>query len=394
MVADLLAVLGPALAGDGPAIAPVAADAGSEQIRAMLRVDVPLERDDIAAVLPTSGSSGEPKGVLVPGSALLHSARATLDRLGGPGRWLLALPPARVAGLQVLVRSLVAGNLPVLMPGRFTPEAFCTATAELTGAGAGAAAAGGRFYTALVPTQVQRLLDAGPEAIGALRSYHSVLVGGGPCSDGLLDRAAAAGVRLVTTYGMTETCGGCVYDGRPLDGVSVDLAPEPAEGTAGGRIRIAGPVVCAGYRLRPDLAAEALVDGWHLTGDRGRFLPDGRLEVLGRLDDIVVSGGVNVPLPAVERAVASYPGVVEAAAVGVPDPRWGARVVAYVVVRPGTPPLSLGQLRDHVAREHPRTYAPQEVFVIDALPTLPSGKLDRAALLRPATAGGPVLPTS
>ena len=368
-VADLLAALRAALDGDGPTIAPVAAGPEGDQIRAVLQVDVPVERDDIAVVLPTSGSSGEPKGALLPASALLHSARATLDRLGGPGRWVLALPPTRVAGLQVLVRSLVAGTVPVAMGGRFTPEAFRAATDELA-----VEPAGGRRYTALVPTQLVRLLDAGPSAVAALVSYDAVLVGGGASPAGLVERARAAGVEVVTTYGMTETCGGCVYSGRPLDGVSVDLEP------ASGRVRIGGPVVFAGYRLRPDLTARALADGWHVTEDLGRWDATGALEILGRVDDMAVSGGVNVPLLAVEHAVASFPGIAEAAAVGVPDPEWGARVVAYVVLRPGASSPVLADVRAHVAAAHPRAYAPRELVVVDALPVLPSGKLDRLAL--------------
>ncbi|MEQ4208071.1 AMP-binding protein [Actinopolymorpha sp. B9G3] len=371
-VTHLQDALAAALAGGGPAVAPVSAGGGVEQIRSMLRTDEPLERDDIAVVLPTSGSTGEPKGVLLPASALLHSARATLERLGGPGVWTLALPVSRIAGLQVLVRSLAAGTMPVPLVGRFTPEAFRAATAALPAVGSV------RRYTALVPTQLVRLLDAGPVAVDALRTYDAVLLGGAASAPALLQRARDAGVRVVTTYGMTETCGGCVYDGRPLDGVRVDLSLAAG---GHGRVRIGGPVVFAGYRLRPDLTAAALADGWHVSDDLGRWGGDGRLEILGRLDDVVVSGGVNVPLLAVERAVASVPGIAEVAAVGLPDPEWGTRVVAYVVLRPGATPPSLADVRAVVAARHPRAYAPREVIVVDALPLLPSGKLDRAALL-------------
>ncbi|GAA2758681.1 AMP-binding protein [Actinopolymorpha rutila] len=373
-VDGLLALLADRLDGNGPAPAPLAPGPEREQILTILRTDLPLERDDIAVVLPTSGSTGEPKGALLPGSALLHSARATLDALGGPGRWLLALPPTRVAGLQVLVRSLVAGTTPVVMPGRFTVEAFTAATSRLGSGSPGGSGPSGRRYTALVPTQLGRLLDAGPEAVDALRSYDAVLAGGGASSAALLERARSAGVRVVTTYGMTETCGGCVYDGRPLAGVELDIDE------VSGLVRIGGATVFAGYRRRPDLTAAALVDGRHLTSDLGRLRPDGTLEILGRADDVVVSGGVNVPLLAVERAVASCPGVAEAAAVGVPDAEWGSRVRAYVVLRPGADAPALADVRDHVSAAHPRAYAPREVVVVDALPLLPSGKVDRSAL--------------
>jgi O-succinylbenzoic acid--CoA ligase len=403
MVADLITALGDRFAGDGPALAPVTTGPERDQIRTMLRTDVPLERGDIAVVLPTSGSTGEPKGAMLTGTALLHSARATLDRLGGSGRWVLALPPTRVAGLQVLVRSLVAGTAPVPVAGAFTVEAFRAATARLAESDARQGTdsdVGMRRYTALVPTQLVRLLDAGPEAVASLASYDAVLVGGGASSTALLRRARAAGVSVLTTYGMTETCGGCVYDGRPLDGVSVRIDQDgspgldegagdgPGEDTSVGLVRIGGEVVFAGYRLRPDLSAAGLVDGWHVTSDLGRLRPDGRLEILGRADDVVVSGGVNVPLQAVERAVASCPGVAEAAAVGVPDAEWGSRVVAYVVLRPGATAPALAEVRDQVSAGHPRAYAPRQVVVVGALPLLPSGKIDRQALRSTAVSAG------
>ncbi len=379
-VDGLLVLLANRLGSDGPALAPLAPGPEREQILTLLRTDLPLERDDIAVVLPTSGSTGEPKGALLPAAALLHSARATLDALGGPGRWLLALPPTRVAGLQVLVRSLVAGTTPVVMPGRFSVEAFTAATSRLGSdgsdgsGGSGGSGSSGRRYTALVPTQLGRLLDGGAAAVDALRSYDAVLAGGGASSAALLDRARSAGIRVVTTYGMTETCGGCVYDGRPLAGVELDIDGER------GLVRIGGATVFAGYRRRPDLTEKALVDGRHLTSDLGRLRPDGTLEILGRADNVVVSGGVNVPLLAVERAVASCPGVAEAAAVGVPDAEWGSRVRAYVVLRPGAQAPALGDVRDRVSAAHPRAYAPRELVVVDALPLLPSGKVDRSAL--------------
>jgi O-succinylbenzoic acid--CoA ligase len=380
-VERLLASLGAALDGSGPALALLDASPERERLVSTLRVDLPLERDDVAAVVATSGSTGEPKAALLPATALLHSARATLDRLGGPGHWTLALPPTRVAGLQIVVRSLVAGTTPVPVVGRFDAEAFRVATERLV-----ATPGVRRRYTALVPTQLVRLLDAGPAVVAALAAYDAVLVGGAGCPPALVTRARQAGVRVVTTYGMTETCGGCVYDGWPLGGVTVHVDSADEQGV--GRVRIGGPVVFAGYRLRPDLTAAALVDGHHLTNDLGRLRPDGGLEILGRLDDVVISGGVNVPLQAVERAVASYPGVAEAGAVGVEDPEWGSKVVAYVVLRPGARPPALADLRDHVAATHPRAWAPREVVVVDSLPMLPSGKLDRSALARAAGSAG------
>ncbi|HEY6738083.1 MAG TPA: o-succinylbenzoate--CoA ligase [Actinopolymorphaceae bacterium] len=377
--ARVLRHLEPALAGTGPAVAPVACDlehATVDRAVTSLAPAEPLEAPGIAAVLTTSGSTGEPKGVLLSAAALRHSATATLARLGGPGQWLLALPVDRIAGLQILVRTIVGGSpAPELCTGdtgRFEPDAFVAATDRLT--------SGHRRYVSLVPTQLVRLLDSGPAAVEALRSYDAILVGGAAANATLLARARSERLRIVTTYGMTETCGGCVYDGTPLDGVSVGLDPQ-------GRIEIAGPVLFSGYRLRPDLTASALVNGRHVTADLGRIDEDGRLDVLGRSDDIVVSGGVNVPLPAVENTVAALPSVAEAAVVGVPDPVWGTRVVAYVVVGPGAEAPTLPQVREHVAGLHPRAFAPRRLVIVDALPLLSSGKVDRAALIEKAVNG-------
>jgi O-succinylbenzoic acid--CoA ligase len=157
-----------------------------------------------------------------------------------------------------------------------------------------------------------------------------------------------------------------VYDGVPLEGVSVELVD--------GRVRLRGPVVARGYRLRQDPAFDG--DAF-TTSDLGRLLPDGRLQVLGRADDVVVTGGEKVPPAAVEAAIEAHPSVVEAAVVGVPDEEWGERVVAYAVLRAA---LSLEQVRDHVAASLPRVFAPRELRVVDALPLLASGKVDRAAL--------------
>lgn len=356
------------LAGTGSAIAPLGTDPDPDGIRTALAPEQPLEQPDVAVVVPTSGSSGEPKPVLLTAAALRASANATHERLGGPGHWLLALPPTRIAGLQVLVRSLLAGSTPGVLLDGLEAERFAIATARLC-------ARGGRVYASLVPTQLRRLLDAGTVAIEALQAYDAVLLGGGAAPKALLERASEAHLDVVTTYGMTETCGGCVYDGQPLKDVEVRLDPD-------GRVRIGGPVVFSGYRGRPDLTAEALVDGWHVTQDLGRFDESGRLELLGRVDDVVISGGVNVALAVVERCVLELPEIAEAAVVGVPDPEWGTRVVAYVVPRDGAEPPSLQRVREHVAEQHPRAYAPKQLHVLAELPTLPSGKPDRVALAK------------
>ena len=350
---DLLPALAAALDG-GPAVVPSVAP----EVLAALRPDEPLEHDDVALVVPTSGSTGEPKGVLLTAGNLRASALATADRLGGAGQWLLAIPPTHVGGLQVLVRSLLAGTTPVGLPaGPFEPGAFVEATAQLTGP---------RRYVSLVPTQLRRLRTV--DGLDALRAYDAVLLGGAAAPPSLLAQVRDAGARVVTTYGMSETSGGCVYDGVPLDGVRVQVD--------GGRVRLGGPVVARGYRLRPDLTAAAFAGDVFTTRDLGR-LEGGVLTVLGRADDVVVSGGEKVAPLAVEAALETHPSVVEAAVTGVADEEWGARVVAVVVLRG---PLTLAQARDHVAATLPRAWAPRELREVEALPLLASGKLDRTAL--------------
>jgi len=355
--------LAAALDGTGPALLPLPTGGTRRPVLAALDPAQPLERDDVALVMPTSGSTGEPKGALLTADALRHSAQATHERLGGAGQWLLALPLTHVAGIAVLVRSLAARTRPEILDlyGGFDVGSFTTATARLHG--------DVRRYTSLVPTQLRRLLDAGAD----LTTYDAVLVGGAALSPELLERARGAGVRVLTTYGMTETCGGCVYDGRSLDGVDVATGSD-------GRVSIGGRVVFAGYRLRPDLTSAALVAGRHVTQDLGRWSPDGRLEVLGRADDVVVCGGVNVPAALVERVLSGHPSVATCAVVGVPDPEWGERVVAVVqpVVQSQAPTLE--ELRAYAADRLEPAAMPRQVVVLGMLPVLASGKPDKAAV--------------
>ena len=340
----------------------------SEAVRALAGW---LEReDDEPLVISTSGSTGTPKRVVLPRSAVLASVRATAARLGAEGAWLLALPATYVAGAQVVCRSLVAGHAPVLADEH---GSFAEATAALL-----RLAPEAERFTSLVPTQLHRMLEGGRDRatsddLWALRTFHTVLLGGGPIDPSLRRRAEAAGVRVVATYGMAETAGGCVYDGVPLDGVAVALG-------AAGRIRLAGPVLFEGYDGDPALTAEALVDGWFLTADAGRLDEDGRLQVLGRVDDVVVTGGVNVPGPAVAARLREHPDLAAAEVLGVPDEEWGRRLVAFVVARDPARVPSTQELRDWVAADRPRSWAPRQVVALDALPLLANGKPDRVAL--------------
>ena len=376
----LVELLAAALDGSGPAIAPL--DAGLPPARLAGLIDA-LGPDSVqdtggvtsarsgphegvaegtAVVIGTSGSTGVPKGVELSAAALRHSARASLDRVGArPGeRWLCCLPVTHVAGLAVLVRSLVSGTEPVL--------------AER--ADAGTVAASGCAHVSLVPTQLQRLLlQAGAHGATPLAGFSSVLLGGAATPPGLLDGARDVGVPVVTTYGMTETCGGCVYDGVPLAGVRAEVRDD-------GRIWLSGPVLFSGYRGGP----RAPADGWFRTGDLGLLDAEGRLAVRGRADDVINTGGHKVVPGEVAAALQSCPGVREVAVVGQPDPEWGERVVAVVVpADPGDPPAP-ELLRRHVRERLPRYAIPSRVVMVDAVPMLPSGKHDivrlRQELLR------------
>lgn len=340
-----------ALDGTGPAVLPVSPDpAEAARVIAALRPDEPLEDEEVCLVVPTSGSTGEPKGVLLTAASLQASGTAALERLGGPGQWLLAIPITHIGGLQVLLRSLALGEQPA------------TTFAQL---------GSGRRYCSLVPTQLRRLLVSTPDE---LASYDAILLGGAAAPPSLLAEAKAKGVTVVTTYGMSETSGGCVYDGLPLAGVTV---------TTGDRIVLSGAVVARGYRLRPDLTAESFDSRDHersfRTSDLGSLGPDGVLTVLGRADDLVVTGGEKVAPAAVEAALSEHPSVADVAVVGVPDPEWGRRVSAFVVLHPDTS-LTLEEARSFVAERVSRVAAPRELTVLGALPLLPGGKVDRAAL--------------
>ncbi|MBO9570324.1 MAG: o-succinylbenzoate--CoA ligase [Cellulomonas iranensis] len=361
--ADLVGALSAALDGTGPAV---------RCLETTPREGLAHVPSDIAVVVRTSGSTGRPRDVMLTAAALRASADATAERLHGPGSWLLALPVHHVAGLQVVVRALLAGAPPrVLADGPFRAATFAAAARAAT-------AGPGPHYTSLVPTQLVRVLDD-PGATAAARAFDAILVGGAACPPPLLARARAAGLRVVTTYGMTETCGGCVYDGRPLAGVRVAVDAEQ-------RISLSGPVLAAGYLHRPDLDAATFTtsgdERWLRTADRGR-VDDGVLHVLGRLDDVLVTGGVKVDPHAVEDVVAALPGVREVCVVGVPDQHWGQAVVALVVTQDGTPP-PLTTLRTAVAAALGPASAPRQVVVVDALPLRGPGKPDRRAAARVA----------
>ncbi|MDQ4093350.1 MAG: o-succinylbenzoate--CoA ligase [Actinomycetota bacterium] len=358
VIRELDAAVRAALTG-GEAVAPL----GSKQ------PPPPRDPGPGQIVLATSGSTGTAKWVQLSAAALTASAVATHARLGGPGRWLLALPVEHVAGLQVLIRATLAGSqLTVLdLRGGFDPAAFGAAARRLAGEAQ-------RCYTALVPAQLARLLDTDPDPV---TGFDAVLLGGSAPPAELLRRAEAAGVRVVTTYGMTETAGGCVYDGQPLDGMQVRV---DGFGVDIGRIELTGPMLATGYLDAPQDIATAFRDGWFRTADLGRLDGQSRLQVVGRADDVVVTGGLNVAPADVEAVLNGMPGVAAACVVGLPDPRWGERVTAVVVpADPGRPP-DPGALRAAARRLLTGAQTPKEIVLFDALPLRGVGKPDRSAV--------------
>ncbi|GAB2763726.1 AMP-binding protein [Sinomonas soli] len=365
----VLSALAAALAGEGPAVefGPGGPGLAGHSNGSALP-------EGTAVVVRTSGSTGEPKATALTVEALAASSAATAMRLRGEGQWLLALPLDYVAGVQVLVRSLFAGTRPWAMDlsGGFTPEAFADAAEALTDP---------IRLTSLVPTQLRRLLDDGsPRVLAALTRFDAVLLGGAAMPRDLLDRARGAGVRVVTTYGSAETCGGCVYDGVPLDGVDVELVD--------GRVWLGGDVVAAGYVGDPERTEAHFrtdPDGrrWYLSSDVGEFAPDGRLRILGRADDVVITGGVKASAARVAAAVEALPGVREAFVAGVDDPEWGQALAAAVVLAAPEGPAGQETVPEDIraaAAELLGRLAPKSWLALESLPLLPNGKPDRRAL--------------
>lgn len=410
-------------------IVPIAPHEDTREVAANLARRIPARASGrsvgVDMVLRTSGSTtGTGKLVGVSMDALVASARATHKRLGGPGIWVLALPAYHAAGVQVLVRAAVAGThvFNAYKEGGFDPQhlaqvidAACVAAGDAVpscgddaasscGADAASSRAGGAgeaalaaddsgracpVYTSLVPTQLRRALDD-EQLRGALTRLDAVLIGGAAADAQLLEQAKAAGIRVVTTYGMSETCGGCVYDGQPLPGVSMDVDQ------ATGAIWLSGPMLATGYLgdeertrrcfvSRPDSQAGEPARRWFITSDRGHIV-DGRLQVLGRLDDVIISGGIKVEPGPIEALLALNPLVSECAVVGLPDLQWG-QVVTAVVVPASMPGLGrvdegaiLAQIRVYLEQKLSGAQCPKQVLLADALPYKGIGKVDRRAL--------------
>jgi len=314
----------------------------------------------VAAIVATSGTTGERKGVELTFAGLHASGAAVASAVGGDpgGGWLCCLPLHLVAGLAVVGRAWATGAPVTVQPG-FDPAAVVEAT------GRGAA------FVSLVPTMVQRLLDADPDGAAA---FDHILLGGGTIDPALLERARAAGATVSTTYGMTETWGGIVHNGHPLPGVELRL-DGAADGT--GEILVRATMLMRGYRLWPEGTAAAIdANGWYRTGDLGRFDPEagGRLRIVDRVGDVVNTGGVKVSPTEVERVLAGHPAVAEVCVAGRSDPEWGQRVVAFVVPAASADPPALADLRAYARERLSPAKLPREVVLVEAIPRTAGGK--------------------
>lgn len=380
-----------ALNGQGPALVPI--PDGPEQVVESIEqavkpnsAEFPLESDDIDLVCATSGSTGTPRGTLLSHTALTASAHAFAQRFGSDLRWVVAMPVHRIAGLMVLVRSHINNNPIVIDPSVGGAQPFSAATFAATTAQAVRESKidGRRLIVSLVPTQIARLIESGTVGIEALLAYDVVLSGAAATPQPLLETLRHYGINVVVSYGMSETCGGCVFDGMPLDGVQVSIASD--DDVQPGRISIAGSVIADGYRLRPDLNALTFIDGRVVTHDVGALDGAGLIHVLGRLDDIVTVGGVNVALSAVEAAIRHHPYIEDVAVIDVADSLWGSLPLAYVVLRnrevPGNESLAqlTREIQSAVANRIGRAATPRTITYVEALPMLDSGKVDRLTL--------------
>ncbi|WP_247827075.1 AMP-binding protein [Arthrobacter antioxidans] len=353
----LLKPLAAALAGEGPAVAP--------HVRPDQVFGRELPNDEIAAVISTSGSTGTPKQTMLSVDALAASAMGTAFALKAEGQWLLTLPVHYVAGFQVLVRSLYAGTQPWVMDtsAGFTPQAFTDAAAELTDR---------VRFTSLVPTQLHRLLaDPSPETLRLLRRFDAILLGGAPAGASLRSLARSQDLKIVETYGMSETCGGCVYDGTPLDGVELR--------SVDGRLRIGGPVLADGYLDAPGLTEEKFVfnsgQRWFVTDDAGEVATDGSATVHGRLDDVIITGALKVSATRVSDVIQALPGVEQAMVLGIRSEEWGTAVAAAIVGD-----VDADVVRQAVHVELGAHAVPKAIVTLDALPLLPGGKPDRRTI--------------
>lgn len=366
---QVFAALSEALNNNGPAV--LVRDARASRMVAAGETPLTEAPDGTALLIQTSGTSGKPKTVALSAAALRASAESAHERLGGPGQWLLALPLTYIAGMSVLVRSIESGTEPVFMPsGPFDARTFLQSVSEMTGT---------RRYTALVPVQLARVLEEAEdntEALESLRTLDAVLIGGQALEPDLRERAQALGVKIVTTYGSSETSGGCVYDGVPLLGVNVEIAEDSGE------ILVSAPQLATEYVGDNQRTSDTFQNRngvvWYHTGDAGT-LENGVLTVLGRLDRVITSGGLKIDLDAVEKVVRGISDCSQALVIHIPDSEWGVRPAVVVPGVDEDAELS-AQIYDEIVAELGRVAAPKVVCFIDEIPRLSSGKPDLLTL--------------
>jgi O-succinylbenzoic acid--CoA ligase len=316
--------------------------------------DAPPVAEWVGAVVASSGTGGTPKLAQLPRRALREALASSDAALGcAPEEpWVACLTPAHIGGLLVYLRGATTDH-PVRVHHRFeSSELLAEAPA----------------WASVVPTMARRLIDLGAPLTGL-----SLLVGGGALDPGLRTAAEARGARIVTTYGLTETCGGVAYEDRLLTGSRARLATEAT-------IELQGPTLMEGYRLDPPATARAFtVDGWLRTGDVGEIDGD-RIRIFGRVDELIRTGGETVWPAEVEAVLREHDKVADAGVAPRPDPEWGAHVVAWVVPASVEDPPSLEELRNRCRERLASFKAPRELFLVDSLPRTPSGKLRRDAL--------------
>ena len=305
-------------------------------------------------VIATSGSAGVPKVVELSRRAIEAAVAGSARALGDDGSWLCCLPVAHVGGMLVLFRGLLTGANVEVHRGFDVAEVAATSAERIS----------------LVPTMLHRLLAVGAD----LARFRDILVGGAGLADASAEEARTRGANVVTTYGLTETCGGIAYDGVLFDGSAIRLGTDQ-------ELQLAGPTLMEGYLGDADATAGAFtLDGWLRTGDAGEVDGDGRLRVHGRIDTCIRTGAEKVWPQEVEAALREHPKVVEVAVAGRPDPEWGEHVVAFIVPASIDDPPTLEEIRDHAADRMARFKAPRELVVLAALPRTPSGKIRRNEL--------------
>ena len=375
----VLEALRVALTNDAPAVFPTADAGPGVTASAVMRSATPPPpasvAQRIAVVVETSGSSGRPKRVALTADALLASAAASDTALGGPGQWLLALPAHYIAGINVLVRSIAAQTEPVMLtPGHFDPVEFVERASGMD--------ASAPRYTSLVPAQLARLLEhPSPADVEVLRSFDRILVGGQSSPAELVLAAADLGLRVTRTYGSSETCGGCVYDGVALAGVRAEVVD--------GQIELAGPMLAEGYldeNFTADVERTDAAFGtrdsirWYRTGDTG-ILTEATLAVTGRRDRVIISGGLKVALDDIERTVRELSGHADAVAVPLASAKWGQSVALIV-----TSGVDHDDIRMRLTSRLGPAAAPALIVHVERMPRLTSGKLDLVALTALASA--------